>query len=760
MRTRDLLLLILLFGGIFSTQAATFKAIGSGNWAENIWDQPGYPGIADSVIIDGFIVTIPTGVIAKAKSVTLTNSDGLNAITKLELNSSQLTIANQFDIISNQNTLPGYYNTINLIVNSSTIEIGGNFNVLQSNQDTNLGPISIETSGNAKIHALKDLTINLQEAPDGSTIMHKLSIANSSELLVKGDFTSDIYNNNMFDFTFTENSTLMAEQKVTLNSYKRSKINFAYNSIATSTITSDLLLNSIGINGQSISSEINLTAGILNVGGQLVLSSDDPSQLVKLHLNGANNVLNVGGGIELDARYQTTVSIMVDQTSTLEVSSPIERSTAYGSLFMQPTSLMVFNFNTLTTLPSNNSSDNNTDQFQYSNVKLVNTSGGPLQLDGPLSLDYSLELDSGIIETDSVNIIILKQNATITGGNENSYINGPVEKRGVSNETMIVPLGNKGIYGPLEISPVNDPESIFRMQFFGDPPPIGGVPPDLDQINEEQHWIIDRIAGSPVDIVMHWDDGHQAGMANMEMDSMTTVFLDPASGEWVNAGRGTITGGNGIGETGSIGSDMLGDPPPIGAVAVTIATVSTNSVLPVELLTFKAKKEQGDILLNWVTTSEIDLSHFELEKSVDGIEFTRIGNKTAFGGETQITHYDFKDKSPESGINYYRLKSIDLDGAESISRVLSITFENIDAPVAVPNPVREQLLIMGLNPASYQVTVEVFNASGQVLFQENKTTNNGKMELQMQDVNVPFEGTYYIRIIEDARTHNITILKK
>ena len=760
MKAKHLLSILLLWGGIFSTQAATFKAISTGNWNDNIWDQPGYPGMADSVVIDGFIVIVPAGFIANAKSVTLVNSDELNQITKLGISSAQLIVQNQFNILSNQSIIPSLNYGINLSLYNSTIEIGGDFKVLKANGDTNLGVISIEASGTSTINTMKDMTVELNEAIQSNSITHKVSVSNLSNLLVQGDFRSEIYNDNMFNFVFSDFSTLMIEQNVILNSYNKSSNNYVHNSLGTSNISGNVQLNSTGSNGDNLPSEINLNAGTVNIEGKLDLTSDDPSQLVDLHLNGVGNTLSVDGGITIDARHQSTVSIVVDQASTLEVGNTIDKATDYGNLFMNPNSHLVYHIDNLTTLPVNNTTTFNTDQFNYSNVKIVNTSGSPLQLDGPMILDYSLEIGSGIIQTDSINLIILRENATITGGNEDAYIDGPIEKRGISSQTVILPLGNKGIYAPLEVNPVTDPNSIFRMQFFGDPPPIGSVPPDLDRINENQHWIIDRVAGSPVDVVMHWHDGVEAGMSDMDMNSITTVYFDSDSNEWTNAGRGTVTGGNTAGVTGSIGSDMLGDPPPIGAVAVTIGTVSTNSALPVELLKFKVEKEQDAILLTWVTTAEIDLSHFELERSLDGIEFTKIGSKNAVGGETKITDYSFKDKTPKLGTNYYRLRSVDLDGSEDFSRVVSITFQNVSTPVAVPNPVREQLLIMDLNPGISQATVEVFNSSGQVLFHQNMTVNNGKIELQMQAVNVTIEGTYYIRIIEDLRTHNITIFKK
>ncbi len=92
MKMRHVLLIFLLFGGIYSTQAATYKAITNGNWTDNIWDQPGYPGIDDDVIIDGVMVTIPNNLIAMAKTVMLTNSIGLESPTSLILNSADLIV--------------------------------------------------------------------------------------------------------------------------------------------------------------------------------------------------------------------------------------------------------------------------------------------------------------------------------------------------------------------------------------------------------------------------------------------------------------------------------------------------------------------------------------------------------------------------------------------------------------------------------------------------------------------------------------------
>ncbi len=761
MSTKHLLILVFLFSSILSSHAITYKAVSDGNWEDSIWNYPGYPGINDDVIIDGFHVTIMGSTGFKAKSLTITNTDHSNKPSKLVLVNGSLTIDGSLSIISDQNGDPALYSPIALTLNNSYIIVKEHFDVLQEDQDTNLGGIAIEANGSSRIEVLKNMTLDYNET--SQFIQQKLSFSQTSALQVYGSFNAEVLDKNNFSFIFSETAMLTAEKDITLNGYNDSQINFTYNSSATSSIKGDLTLTGSGGNGNINNLEINLNAGIINVTGDITLSSDHPSQKVSLHLDGTDNSLNVDGGIKLDARDENTLFLILDKTSILEVGKSINRPTSYGNLFMADSSLLVFNFDsisTFSTLPSNELADNGNDLFELTNIRVVNTSGESIKLEGPMILNFNLDLDQGILKTDSINILILEEEATITGANENSYIDGPIEKRGTSNDIFLLPLGDKGIYGPIQISPVTDPNSVIRGEFFfGDPPPIGGIPPDLNRINDNQHWVIDRVAGTePVNVVMHWLDGEQSEIS--DMDSITTAYFNQTTGEWVNAGRGTVTGGNGPGVSGSIGSDMLGDPPPIGAVTITIGTVSTNSVLPAELVEFNANKKNATVLLNWTTASEINVSHFEIERSLDGIEFIKIGSHDAIGDAVTTTSYNFHDKQPRTGTNYYRLKTIDLDGSESLSRIVSAGFQNLDHPVAVPNPVREQLLIIGLDLNSYQAMVEIYNSTGQVLFQQEIGINDGKLELQMKDVNITFQGTYFLRIVDATRTHNLTILKQ
>ncbi len=90
------------------------------------------------------------------------------------------------------------------------------------------------------------------------------------------------------------------------------------------------------------------------------------------------------------------------------------------------------------------------------------------------------------------------------------------------------------------------------------------------------------------------------------------------------------------------------------------------AALPVALLDFNAQlNTNGTVQLNWLTATEINSSYFEVVRSTDGVNSTTLGKITAVGNSTQVRRYHFIDRSPLSGINYYKLLQYDLDGKKT-----------------------------------------------------------------------------------------------
>ena len=140
-----------------------------------------------------------------------------------------------------------------------------------------------------------------------------------------------------------------------------------------------------------------------------------------------------------------------------------------------------------------------------------------------------------------------------------------------------------------------------------------------------------------------------------------------------------------------------------------------NGVLPVELYSFEIEELDGNILLKWTTASEFNNRGFEIQHSLNAIDWEAIGFVDGIGESNEKTEYSFLDEYPESGYNYYRLKQIDYDGQVDFSTTLSHYFEPIEIQVnTYPNPVQDFLNIK-LTQGEFKITL--YNSNGAMLRQ-------------------------------------------
>ena len=140
-----------------------------------------------------------------------------------------------------------------------------------------------------------------------------------------------------------------------------------------------------------------------------------------------------------------------------------------------------------------------------------------------------------------------------------------------------------------------------------------------------------------------------------------------------------------------------------------MATVTVNSaVLPVELLVFKGKNTEGGNLLTWATATETKTSHFDIERSIDGKTFEKIGKAKAQGSNS---NYQFLDKSPLWGLGglYYRLAINDLDGRFAFSNIINIVSTSKSKVKIYPSVSEGILTVEGAK------SFDIVNALGQIV---------------------------------------------
>ena len=171
----------------------------------------------------------------------------------------------------------------------------------------------------------------------------------------------------------------------------------------------------------------------------------------------------------------------------------------------------------------------------------------------------------------------------------------------------------------------------------------------------------------------------------------------------------------------------------------------TKSVLvPVTWLSFNAKLDNKVVLLDWKTATEINSSHFEIERSINGYQFEKIGNVKAAGNSNNISSYNFIDRLPVKGMNYYRLKQVDLDGKFSYSETKRVEIKT-DLPLFAlyNNPSNGSGIIVKtcITPSF----LGVFDITGKKL--KEITINNHTQQI---DLSALPSGTYTAVLYKDA----------
>jgi YVTN family beta-propeller protein len=158
-------------------------------------------------------------------------------------------------------------------------------------------------------------------------------------------------------------------------------------------------------------------------------------------------------------------------------------------------------------------------------------------------------------------------------------------------------------------------------------------------------------------------------------------------------------------------------------------------ILPVHFTTFSARElPNHTVQLNWSVQNQTDGTYYEVLGSNDGISFTK---KVSIGSDPHANaSYSWTDMTPAAGMNFYRIKSVELSGSINYSQVLRLTIGGSSIQTYVyPNPVREGSFTLQLNnEAKGLYTIDVVNMSGQRVYRSQVSYSGGSTA---QTVNLP-----------------------
>ncbi len=269
-------------------------------------------------------------------------------------------------------------------------------------------------------------------------------------------------------------------------------------------------------------------------------------------------------------------------------------------------------------------------------------------------------------------------------------------------------------------------------------------------------WIVNEatVGGSTLTVHPQWNSGNET--AGFTRGSSIVGLYQSSS--WIVSSSGAASSGGLSGPYSRSYSFSNGN-----VTFLPVVIGNSLSPLPIELLDFTVTPKNKDALLNWSTASEINNDRFEIERSLDGISFGKIGVKKGAGNSTEILEYALTDVEAAAlissqGVIYYRLKQIDFDGKYSYSAVQSVLFESGSAFSIYPNPTHGDLLINYESAADYEIIVRVFDILGAVVKQVKLHVDEGGNNLTL-DLNELANGQYKIMIITPnaVSTHKIIV---
>lgn len=138
--------------------------------------------------------------------------------------------------------------------------------------------------------------------------------------------------------------------------------------------------------------------------------------------------------------------------------------------------------------------------------------------------------------------------------------------------------------------------------------------------------------------------------------------------------------------------------------------LTVDSSLPVELHAFSGKAMGTSVYLDWSTLMEINNEGYKVQKSADGSGWENIGFVKGKGNSDRNTNYTFVDEHGTYGINYYRLKQLDLDGRYTYSDVISVNVKTATLKAYVDAGALRLINSEGTRQ------IEIYNASGKRVF--------------------------------------------
>jgi hypothetical protein len=186
------------------------------------------------------------------------------------------------------------------------------------------------------------------------------------------------------------------------------------------------------------------------------------------------------------------------------------------------------------------------------------------------------------------------------------------------------------------------------------------------------------------------------------------------------------------------------------------------SSLPVTITGIKAYQQGSGVQVEWNVATQINVLSYEVERSVDGRSFTKIGTVQARGNSTSSIAYNWLDAAPVQGNNFYRIRIVNLSSAAQYTSVAKVFIgKGAEAISIYPNPVKGDVVNLQLtNLEKGNYTLRLTNQLGQTIFSEIITHNGGSANMSLNIAGSLTNGIYQLQVVGKTASFTQTLVKQ
>jgi hypothetical protein len=385
------------------------------------------------------------------------------------------------------------------------------------------------------------------------------------------------------------------------------------------------------------------------------------------------------------------------------------------------------------------------------NLTIDNTSTTGVTLSQAESVAGVLTLTDGLLNTTTTKMITVNNGGSTTGASNSSFVNGPITK--IGEQAFTFPVGAAGTgYIPIGISAPSSTTDVFLAQYNRSSGAALGpiTAAGLNHVSSCDYWTLNRTGGSTVNVTGYWNANSPCGGTYVnDLATLALAHFSSISNSWDRWSISEVLSG-----TTAAGSVTWNNVSTFSPFALSSTTLF--DPLPITLVNFNAQWQTGGAVgLTWEVQEGLNINHFNIQRSADGVNWQTIGMLDASGSSSMATDYSYTDAAPLPGQDYYRLELVDDAGNDTYSTVKVVSQSSGSGITIFPNPASDHINIsfgtsgvagsLGTNGLQGPVSIRLMNVTGQILLQESVTNPVGET-IMLPVAGYPV-GSYLVQVL-------------